>query len=153
MAEGKTTRIRVLGPKYLAYEADDEQSLSTNYTLTGTPSQNVTIQRGPNSFVGIPIDIEFGHGLKFADIVSVNFTMTVDKNQQRPVGSGRSETAVVFHPLCKQNVFSSYPANDNTYVSCGTLTSRPFFSDAPGKYFVLSSGNLVVHMHIIVAII
>ena len=138
MAEGISTRIRVIGPTYLGYESENCgencDKFWTNYTLhDDTPNDDVTIKQGPTPTDGIPIDIEFANGLKFADFVYINFTMTVDKHGKRPVGSGSQETAVVFHPICQQNVFASYPADTNTFVSCGTLTSRPFTSLSPGK--------------------
>ena len=139
MAEGKTTRVRIIGPKYLDY-IDGTNSFQTNYTLGENANEGVTFEKGPsNAFSndklsGIPTDIQFSHGLKFADFVSINFTMTVDNDAIRPVGAGIQETAVIFHPLCIQNVFESYPENNDTkYVSCGSLTSRPFISDSGGK--------------------
>ena len=140
MAEGKTTRVRIIGPKYLDYIVDTD-SFQTNYTLDGTANNGVTFEKGPsnafgnNKLSGIPTDIQFTNGLKFADFVSINFTMSVDNDGIRPVGAGIQETAVIFHPLCIQNVFESYPENnDTTYVSCGSLTSRPFISDSGGKF-------------------
>ena len=134
MAEGRTTRIRVIGPTYLGYELN-EDSFWTNYTLSDTPNKDVTIKQGPKPEDGIPVDIEFANGLKFADFVFINFSMTVDKHAKRPVGSGNQETAAVFHPICQQNVFASYPASADTFVSCGTLTSRQFTSVSEGEYW------------------
>ena len=128
----------MIGPRYLVYDPSAD-TFSSNYTLNGTANAGVTIETGPavdgSNNVGIPTDIQFTNGLKFADFVELNFTMSVDKDSIRPVGSGSQDTAVVFHPLCIQNVFESYPPdNATTFVSCGTLTSRPFVSDAPGNF-------------------
>ena len=137
MAEGKTTKIRILGPKYLDYVPNDDD-FQTNYTLDGTDKNGVSFVKGPsdgsNKMGGIPTDIMFENGIKFADFISINFTMTVDKDNIRPVGSGNQDTAALFHPLCIQNVFESYPAdNDTTYVSCGSFTNRSFTSKSEGK--------------------
>ena len=137
MAEGKTTRIRLIGPKFVDFDPNSD-TFTSNYTLDGTANDGVTFEKGPEiggKTSGIPTDIQFTHGLKFADFVSINFTMSVDKDAIRPVGAGNMETAVVLHPLCIQNVFESYPNdNDTTYVSCGSLSSRPFISDSAGAF-------------------
>ena len=138
MAEGKTTKIRILGPKYLDYVpgSDDFQ---TNYTLDGTDKNGVSFEKGPEfpansgKTAGIPTDIKFENGIKFADFISINFTMTVDKDGIRPVGAGNQDASALFHPLCIQNVFESYPENNDTkYVSCGSFTSRSFVSKSDG---------------------
>ena len=137
MAEGKTTRIRLIGPKFVDFDPNSD-TFTSNYTLDGTANDGVTFEKGPQiggKTSGIPTDIQFTNGLKFADFVSINFTMSVDKDGIRPVGAGNMETAVVLHPLCIQNVFESYPTdNDTTYVSCGSLSSRPFISDSAGIF-------------------
>ena len=137
MAEGKTTRIRLIGPKFVDFDPNSD-TFTSNYTLDGTANDGVTFEKGPQiggKSSGIPTDIQFTNGLKFADFVSINFTMSVDKDGIRPVGAGNMETAVVLHPLCIQNVFESYPTdNDTTYVSCGSLSSRPFISDSAGIF-------------------
>ena len=139
MAEGKTTRIRLIGPKFVDFDPNSD-TFTSNYTLDGTANDGVTFEKGPQiggKTSGIPTDIQFTHGLKFADFVSINFTMSVDKDGIRPVGAGNMETAVVLHPLCIQNVFESYPDdNDTSYVSCGSLSSRPFISDSAGTFCI-----------------
>ena len=141
MAEGKTTRIRLIGPKYVDFypEGPKKDEFQSNYTLNGNADNGVTFLKGPTirgATAGLPTDIQFTNGLKFADFVSINFTMTIDKDSIRPVGSGSQETAIVFHPLCIQNVFESYPAdNDTTYISCGSLSSRPFIAESAGTIF------------------
>ena len=145
MAEGKITKIRILGPRYLEYDPN-EDSFSTNYTLDGSENNGVTFEKGPavdgHNNVGIPTDIKFLYGLKFADFVSINFSLSVDPRSLRPVLSGIQETAAVFNPLCIQNVFEGYPSNnDSAYVSCGTLTSRPFTSDESEGSLILTHGN------------
>ena len=135
MAEGKTTKIRIIGPKYLDYVSGSD-TFTTNYTLDGTANNGVSFVKGPqidSKLGGVPTDIQFENGIKFADFISINFTMTVDKDKIRPVGSGNQDTAALFHPLCIQNVFESYPAdNDTTFVSCGSFTNRSFTSKSDG---------------------
>ena len=146
MAEGKTTKIRIIGPKYLDY-VDGSDEFTTNYTLDGTAKNGVTFVKGPqidNKLGGVPTDIQFENGIKFADFISISFTMTVDKDKIRPVGSGNQDTAALFHPLCIQNVFESYPAdNDTTFVSCGSFTNRSFTSKSDGifNYLYIVSSN------------
>ena len=57
-----------------------------------------------NSEVSIT-DFEFVGGILFPDIISLNFTLSVDPEKERPVGSGDAQTAIVMHPICIQSVF------------------------------------------------
>ena len=68
MAEGKTTKIRIIGPRYLEYDPA-VNGFTTNYTLDGSENNGVTFEKGPavdgHNNVGIPTDIKFLYGLKF----------------------------------------------------------------------------------------
>ena len=77
-------------------------------------------------------DFVFTGGILFPDIISLNFTMSVDPDMERPVGSGEAKTAVVMHPVCIQSVFSDWPIDDETYVGCGSMAAVPFISVSPG---------------------
>ena len=52
-------------------------------------------------------DFEFVGGILFPDVISLNFTLSVDPDKERPVGSGDAQTAIVMHPVCIQSVFQS----------------------------------------------
>ena len=86
-----------------------------------------------NSEVSIT-DFEFVGGILFPDIISLNFTLSVDPEKERPVGSGDAQTAIVMHPICIQSVFQSWPADTSTYVGCGSMYAEPFISTSPGNY-------------------
>ena len=79
-------------------------------------------------------DFEFTGGILFPDIINLNFSLTVDPDSERPVGSGDANTAIVMHPICKQSQFADWPEDENSFVSCGSLASEPFISSAPGNY-------------------
>ena len=82
-------------------------------------------------------DFEFVGGILFPDIISLNFTLSVDPEKERPVGSGDAQTAIVMHPICIQSVFQSWPADTSTYVGCGSMYAEPFISTSPGKYLFI----------------
>ena len=78
-------------------------------------------------------DFEFTGGILFPDIISFNFSLTVDPNSERAIGSGEATTAIAMHPICIQSVFYDWPADDSTYVGCGTMTAETFISNSGGK--------------------
>jgi hypothetical protein len=87
-----------------------------------------------NSEISIT-DFEFTGGILFPDIISLNFTLTVDPDQERPVGSGEAASAIVMHPICRQSQFLDWPADNLTYVGCGSMVAEAFTSIAPGTLF------------------
>ena len=62
-------------------------------------------------------DIIFDDGIMFPDIISVNFTLTVNENMG--VGKGEVHSMVVGYLLCKHSYFHSWP--DNT-EQCGPFS-------------------------------
>ncbi len=80
------------------------------------------------------IDFEFTGGILFPDIISFNFSLSVDPYKERPIGSGEATSAIVFHPICQQSKFRDWPATHNeTWVGCGSMEAEPFKSLAAGK--------------------
>ena len=77
-------------------------------------------------------DFEFTGGILFPDIISLNFTLSVDPAGERPVGAGASNTGIVVHPVCIQSQFHSWPADGSTYVGCGSMVAEPFISLSAG---------------------
>lgn len=128
-AEGYPTRIRVIAPNYV-YFVDGTDTFVTNYTQGGVSTNMVTKHNTTESTI---IDFEFPGGLLFPDVVSLNFSMTVDPLKERPTGSGEAATAVVFHPICQQSEFFTWPPAD-TYAGCGSMTAEPFISLAAECY-------------------
>lgn len=86
-------------------------------------------------------DFEFTGGILFPDIISLNFTLSVDPAGERPVGAGASNTGIVVHPVCIQSQFHSWPADGSTYVGCGSMVAEPFISLSAGTciFFCQSS--------------
>ena len=71
-------------------------------------------------------------GILFPDIISLNFSLSVDPAGDRPVGSGDAKAAAVMHPVCIQSVFNDFPVDDQTYVGCGSMAAEPFTSTSAG---------------------
>ena len=82
-------------------------------------------------------DFEFTGGILFPDIISLKFSLTVDPNSERAIGSGEATTAIAMHPICIQSVFYDWPKDENTYVGCGTMTAETFISNSGGMYIAV----------------
>lgn len=86
-------------------------------------------------------DFEFEGGILFPDIISLNFTMSVDPDKERPVGSGDLTTAIVMHPVCSQPTFHDWPADADTFVGCGSMYVDPFVSSSPGNFILVKQNS------------
>ena len=122
---------------YFGFGEKKHQIYSIDKTLGLLTFQRIFLQLqvvvNENAEVSIT-DFEFVGGILFPDIISLNFTLSVDPEKERPVGSGDAQTAIVMHPICIQSVFQSWPADTSTYVGCGSMYAEPFISTSPGKY-------------------
>ena len=91
--EGLPTRLRVITPDTLALTTP--VSKASNYTDCASCSLNVT---DDGNFNSSSFDFEFNRGILYSDVVSLNFSLTVD-----PHGRGRpgaKTAAVVLQPIC-----------------------------------------------------
>ena len=59
-----------------------------------------------NSEVSIT-DFEFVGGILFPDIISLNFTLSVDPEKERPVGSGDAQTAIGTIHILRKHFYST----------------------------------------------
>ncbi len=121
-AEGHPGRLRVSLPKFLSLE----DSYSTNYTsANGATPHSSLVPVGDAVF-----DFVFEHGMTYADIVSLNFSLRVDPDGTRIPGTGPDTTSIVLTPLCHMNQFGGYPttapSTDAASVKkCGTPVAVP----------------------------
>ena len=82
------------------------------------------------------MNVPFSQGLTFRDIVTLNFSLTVDPDEFRAPGSGSAVSAIVFTPVCEvDNVYGTV----GTTVQCGPRQTVPFINIAPGTKVVLHS--------------
>ena len=64
-------------------------------------------------------DIVFDDGIMFPDIISINFTLTVDPDGNMEKGKGDVDSMVVGYVLCRHSYFHSWP--DST-EQCGPFS-------------------------------
>ena len=133
-AEGLPARIRVIAPAYVKY-IPNTNSFESNYSVAQVSQDKVIVQS--TNEVSIT-DFEFVGGILFPDIISLNFTLSVDPNKDRPVGSGNANTAIVMHPICTQSQFQEWPKEPTDFVGCGSMATASFVSTAPGIVRVLN---------------
>ena len=69
--------LRIFGPSWMKY-LPAVNSVSTNYTsITNVTTTNVTIVNQTS----VPLELEFESGILFPDIISLNFSLTMDPGQ------------------------------------------------------------------------
>ena len=136
VAEGYPFALKIQMPNYIAYTNTD--SFATNYTLPGNPDpvivyRNVTpgsLDASGNSFEVIFFEIPT---FLFADIISFNFSLTVDPTAVRLEGSGQIMGTIVLSPQCQQNIINGYPAADTVVKQCGDMSQIPITVETPGE--------------------
>ena len=80
----------------------------------------------------------FPYGISFPDIIELNFTMTVDPTEVRPVGSGVESAAIGISPLCdlapkSGSPIATYPDPAVTNrTQCGSIEAVAVSTSAPG---------------------
>ena len=83
--------------------------------------------------------IQFENGILFPDVISLNFTLTMDPYSERPIGSGELVFSVVAAPICQQSVYLTFPTTTTAFVGCGGYVSKSVSSMAPGMRRIFSS--------------
>lgn len=78
-------------------------------------------------------DWEFANSLTFPDIVSLNFSLTVDPKRKRLPGSPNVVAPVIMQPLCKVPIISGSPAVGKEYQPCGTMATAQATITTPGE--------------------
>ena len=72
-------------------------------------------------------------GITYADIVTINFTLSVDPDNELPVGSGVAESTIVISPSCQLvDLGTSDPVYDDFNKQCGRMVIIPFSTESPG---------------------
>ncbi len=137
-AEGYPGILRVIAPAYMSF-VEGSDTFSTNYTSTLNET-NLTVDTFGGG--GGTFDFVFGGGLTYADVVQLNFTVTVDPTLMRAVGSGVEDSALVLTPVCVRNVFASYPPDDadspyEHQTQCGSHVGVQFASTAPECFDII----------------
>ena len=121
-AEGwPVARLRILGPRFIKYDLT-KNNVSSNYTNIKVVNQT-----------DVPLELEFSNGFLFPDIAAINFSLTMDPNADRPIGSGELIVSVVVAPICQQSSYFGYPVNTTTsFTGCGGYVTESVGSIAPG---------------------
>ena len=122
-AEGwPVARLRILGPAFIKYDPA-VNNVSSNYTNLTVVNQNA-----------VPLELEFSYGFLFPDVVTLNFSLTMDPDAERPIGSGELIVSVVIAPICRQSTFFGFPANTTpVFAGCGGYVTKSVGSLAPGE--------------------
>ncbi|XP_059091103.1 uncharacterized protein LOC131886721 [Tigriopus californicus] len=120
--EGYPTFIQVIVPHYLTYK-ENSDSFLTNYSSIGN-DEIVTVTVANTS----GILFQFPQGISFPDIVELNFSLSVEMDGKRPIGSGVESSAIVFAPIC---FHSGHNKTNSSVSNCGSLRALPFESCAP----------------------
>ena len=121
-AEGYPTLIRVIMPNFIASNND----FVSNYE---TPN-NATVNDIPGTTSAF--DLVFNDGFTFPDYVEFNLTFTVDPDEKRLPGSGTTEAAIAFQPICKIIELLDEATGD-VVQPCGKMVSIPISVNAPGR--------------------
>ena len=93
-------------------------------------------------------DIEFAQGIMYPDVISLNFSLTLDSLGTVLVGSGLRSAAVVLQPLCVVSDFPDlngdpYPGasvESGDFIACGPPAGAEIEFEAPGKCLYATSG-------------
>ena len=136
-------RIRVFTPNYLTF-VHDLNYIESNYTRDGLQLQYHWFNDSCTTDCSHTVDhfdIEFTQGIMYPDIISLNFSLTLDSLGTVLVGSGIRTAAVVLQPLCIVSDFpdlngDQYPGgtiNPGDFIACGPPAGAEIEFVAPGK--------------------
>ena len=114
-------QLRIIYPSWLSFVSSSDTCM-TNYTTGNTEdctvawleddreenNLNISHSQIVINSRGSP-DIIFDDGIMFPDIISINFTLTV--NEDLEAGKGDLDSMVVGYVLCKHSYFQSWPDN------------------------------------------
>ena len=133
--------IRVFTPNYLTF-VHDVNHIESNYTRDGLQLQyhwhnNTCISNCSHTVDHF--DIEFAQGITYPDIITLNFSLTLDSLGTVLVGSGLRTAAVVLQPLCVVSDFPDlngdpYPGvtiDSDDFISCGSPAGAEIEFEAP----------------------
>ena len=114
--------VRLILPPWLDYVFGEDTCL-TNYT-----ADNLCVER--NNSQGRP-DFLFPNGINFPDIISMNFTLSVDTYNRLGVGRGDVPSMAVSQVVCFPATFGSWPDN---YEMCGPYQGVKIVVASPECY-------------------
>ena len=110
-AEGSDSKVRLIIPQWLGYD-------STLDTCTTNYSSSCNIEQ-PNGDKESALIFVFSNGIHYTDIISINFTLTVDPLGRLPSGKGLLDTPIISQALCSSSSFYGIPVDDSTISVCG----------------------------------
>ena len=105
-----------------------------NYTVGGVASKDsadvLEVTAGGDTG---PTEFRYKKGFLFPARMWLNFSLTLNKDETLPVGSGEINGVFVVFPLCLMDVHFTYPKDDSTWVAAGPMYSFPFKYNTPGR--------------------
>ncbi len=138
LAEGHPGKLRVVMPDFLAFTADDQADVATNYT--GVVSNYFLPENAASSDIFNTFDLVFESGVTFADVIAFSFSLTVDPVARRSEGSPDAEGVVSLAMVCTQNEYDSFPVAPDLDRPCGEtvhLTVRVTTAGGGAKFMPL----------------
>lgn len=75
----------------------------------------------------------FEQGITYADIITLNFTLTVDPDDERVIGSDEETSTIVISPSCQLVDIDPAITYDNDIRACGDMVHVPIKVDSSGK--------------------
>lgn len=74
----------------------------------------------------------FEQGITYPDIITLNFTVTVDPYEERLIGSGDESSTIIVSPTCSMEDIDTSDVDDFP-KTCGDMLSIPVKTEAPGR--------------------
>ena len=124
--------VRMILPPWLDY-VYGEDTCVTNYTQPNTTDNTCQVRN--NSF-GRP-DFLFSNGINFPDVISVNFSITVDRYDRLGVGRGNVPSMAVSYLICFPAPFGNIPWPTD-YEICGPYEGVKIVVASPECYDLIS---------------
>lgn len=131
----------MISPDWLSFVAGNNtlvSNYSTQLNVISVTDPDVTLTSGlvSNKY----FDIVFPAGFTYPDIITFNFSLTVDPLESRLPGSGVTTATVLFVPVMMRNVIDSYPLPGDALNlnPMGKPVSVEVIMDTPECGFVLT---------------
>ena len=120
MAEGYPTIIKIILPKYLGFTSNN--NFTSNYTINNSQLDKATMATTDDDR---NLEITFPRGVTYADIIEFNFTLTVDPNELKELGSADETLLLASLLICNQSIIDDFPSEGNELRLCGEITTGP----------------------------
>lgn len=112
------TKVRLITPVWLGYILSSD-SCTTNYTVDNKCSIDQ-----PNGDGNTSVNFLFYNGIYYTDIISINFTLTVDPLNKLLPGRGSLNSSILSYVHCTQSQFLGFPTTNSTFVTCGPYVNK-----------------------------